>query len=187
VNFNRAMSRVAQRASAGTRQAFRAILQRLDATKVFPSAHVKGLAGETLDCELIQQYGIASAPLEGAELVVLPLGGASAHGVIIASLDGRFRIKLLPGEVALHTFEGDHFHFKKGRVIELVTETLLIKASKSVRFETPLTEATGNFQAKGDVSDGARSMQGDRDIYNNHDHPGVEQGPASTGKPSGEQ
>ncbi|HHK4309454.1 TPA: hypothetical protein ACQTX0_002898 [Pseudomonas aeruginosa] len=59
---------------------------------------------------------------------------------------------------------------KRGRVVEVVTETLLVTAGTKVRFETPLIEATGNIKADGDVSDHTRSMQVDRDLYNVHKH-----------------
>lgn len=186
MSLARLMQRTAERAQTSVRLALRGVLQRLDATKPIPPAQVAGLAGEKLAAELLQHYGIASAPLAGAEVIVLPVGGRSAHGVVIASVDGRYRIQLQPGEVALHTDEGDHIHLKRGRVIELVTETLNITASTKVHIDTPTLEMTGdataqgNVHADGDVSDGTRSMQADRDIYNQHKHPGVSSGSSST-------
>jgi len=187
VSLGRALRGAAKRAGNTARQAVRGVLKRLDATRVLPPAQVKGLDSEQLQAELMQHYGFASAPLEGAEVVILPMGGSSAHGVIIASVDGRYRIQLQPGEVALHTDEGDHILLKRGRVMELVTETLLVKASSKVRFETPLVEATNDVHADGDVSDQVRTMAADREIYNQHDHGGVQAGSGKTAKPNQEQ
>ncbi len=61
--------------------------------------------------------------------------------------------------------EGDHVHLKRGRVIEVMTETLLVKAGTKVRFETPLIETTGQIHAEDDIRsdaqvvDQVRSMQ----------------------------
>ena len=164
-----------ERAMRGVRQAFRAIGTR---NTHGPSIGVQmqGLAGETVTGELAQHYGFTSAPLAGAEFIVLPIGGNSRHAVVIATEDARYRLKIRDGEVALYSDEGDHVHLKRGRVIEVVTETLLIKASTKVRFETPMIEATGEYQGEGniqsaaDVIDQVRSMQADRVIYNGHQH-----------------
>ena len=163
------------RALRGVRQAFRAVGTR---NTHGPSIGVQmqGLAGETVVGELAQHYGFTSAPLAGAEFIVLPIGGNSKHAVVIATEDARYRLKIQDGEVALYSDEGDHVHLKRGRVIEVVTETLLIKASTKVRFETPMIEATGEYQGEGniqsaaDVIDRVRSMQADREIYNGHQH-----------------
>ncbi|ASN71141.1 putative baseplate assembly protein [uncultured Caudovirales phage] len=164
-----------ERAMRGVRQAFRAIGTR---NTHGPSIGVQmqGLAGETVVGELAQHYGYTSAPLAGAEFIALPIGGNSKHVVVIATEDARYRLKIKDGEVALYTDEGDHVHLKRGRVIEVETETLLVKASKKVRFETPLIEASGEYQGEGniqsqaDVIDRVRSMQADREIYNGHQH-----------------
>lgn len=68
------MYRTAQQAGRNVRQAMRAVLQRLDATLAIPAAQLTGLDGEQLPAELIQHYGIASAPLDGAEVIVIPVG-----------------------------------------------------------------------------------------------------------------
>ncbi|SDH81370.1 phage baseplate assembly protein V [Pseudomonas flavescens] len=155
---------------SAVRQAFRAIAARNSHSGSQISVQMQGLAGETVSGELMQHYGFTSAPLAGAEYIVLPVGGNSRHSVVIASEDGRYRVKLADGEVALYTDEGDHIHLKRGRLIEVVTETLVVKAGTKVRFETPLVEATGNVKADGEISDGTRAMSEDRQLYNGHKH-----------------
>jgi phage gp45-like len=89
-----------------------------------------------------------------------------------ASEDGRYRVKLKDGEVALYTDEGDIIHMKRGRLIEIETDTLVVRAKTKVRFETPLIEQTGDLKADGEVADHTLSMQADRDLYNQYDHGG---------------
>ncbi|TBV12749.1 phage baseplate assembly protein V [Stutzerimonas kirkiae] len=154
----------AQRERAGVRQAFRAVATRNRHGGAQIGVQMQGLAGEQVNGELMQHYGFTSAPLPGAEYIVVPVGGNSKHAVVIASEDGRYRVALADGEVALYTDEGDCIHLKRGRLIEVVTETLLVKAGTKVRFETPMVEATG------DIRDATRSMGEDRQIYNGHVH-----------------
>ncbi len=157
------------------RQAFRAVAARNTHGKLI-GVEMQGLAGESVAGELFQHYGFTSAPLAGAEYIAIPVGGDSKHTVVIASEDARYRVSLQDGEVAIYSDEGDHVHLKRGRVIEVNTETLLVKAGTKVRFETPLIEATGrmladgDIQSAGDVIDKVRSMQEDREIYNEHQH-----------------
>ncbi len=144
---------------------------------------MQGLAGESVSGELAQHYGFGSAPLPGAEYVVIPIGGSSSHCVVIASEDGRYRLQLKDGEVSLYTDEGDYVHMKRGRVIEVVTDELLFKVKNKVRFETPIVEMSGDLhvergvKADAEVEDHTRSMQADREIYNAHKHGG---GPTPT-------
>lgn len=159
----------AQRAAQQVRQAFRAVAASNTQDSI-TTVQMEGLAGESVSGELIQHYGFTSAPLPGAEYIVIPVGGNSNHAVVVASEDGRYRLKIKDGEVALYTDEGDCVHMKRGRVIEIETETLHINASKLVRFETPLIETTGDMKAAGDIEDHTRTMQADRVLYNKHKH-----------------
>lgn len=139
---------------------------------------MEGLAGEPVSGELFQHYGFSSAPLAGAEYVVIPMGGSTNHSIVIASEDGRYRLQLKDGEVSLYTDEGDYVHMKRGRMIEVVTDDLVFKVKNKVRFETPIVEMSGDqhvvgsIKADGDVTDHTRSMQAGREIYNAHNHGG---------------
>lgn len=133
---------------------------------------MEGLSGESVSGEMMQHYGFSSAPLPGAELLAIPVGGNSAHTVVIATEDGRYRVMVKDGEVALYSDEGDYIHMKRGRLIEVETDTFVVRAKTKVRFETPLIEQTGDVRAEGEIADHTRNMQADRDLYNQHDHGG---------------
>lgn len=165
------------RVMSGFRLPFRAVAARNTHGKLI-GVQMQGLAGEAVAGELFQNYGFSSAPLPGAEYLVVPVGGNSKHAVVVASEDGRYRLTLQDGEVSLYTDEGDYVHMKRGRVIEVVTDDLVFKVKNKVRFETPLVEMTGDqhvdggIKAEGDIADQARTMREDRDLYNKHDHGG---------------
>ncbi len=136
------------------------------------------LAGESLDgAEHWQPYGYTYVPLNGAEALVVSVGGHRAHSVVIACADRRYRLtELEPGEVALYTDEGDKVHLKRGRVIDIETHTLNIKAAESVNFDTPLITATGEIRSDGDQVAGSISQM-------THLHGGVQGGSGQTGGP----
>ncbi|MDR2551460.1 MAG: phage baseplate assembly protein [Desulfobulbus sp.] len=129
--------------------------------------------------EYFQHYGFTSSPLPGAEGILVNKGN---HIVLIATDDRRYRIALEGGEVAIYTDEGDHVHLKRGRVAEIVTETLVIKAGTKVRIETPQVEATGEIVDRVD-SDG-RSMEQMRTTYDAHTHKQVQPGTGNSGVPN---
>lgn len=172
----RDIQRVVDRTVGAIRNPFRAVLTAIRLVSAIQLVQADAMAGEQLqDAELMQHYGFTSAPLAGSQMVVLPIGGKTAHGIIIATEHGSYRFHLsAQGEVALYTDEGDHVYLKRGRVVEIDTATLLVKASTKVRFETPTVETTGKIDADGNILDNkpsnSRTMAGMRSQYNAHTH-----------------
>lgn len=184
----REMKRHIERALNGIRLGFRGKLTRNNSTSPIQLAQAAGLADELLqNVELMQQYGYTSNPPSGSECIVLPLGGRTGHGIIIATEHGTYRLKnLKPGEVALYSDEGDSIVLKRGRIIEVTTQTFRINAataielnapvitgnaSGSVSFNTPTVNASAAIVAQGDISDhGNKSMSNMRTVYNGHTH-----------------
>ncbi|GAB1617167.1 phage baseplate assembly protein V [Pseudomonas sp. NGC7] len=136
-------------------------------------------AGEVKDdVEHLEPYGLTSCPLPGAEALVGFISDRS-HGVVIMVSDRRFRLQgLQPGEVALYTDQGDSLVFRRGRVIEVDTMTLKVKAGESVDFDTPVIRTTGRIESAGDqVAGGISQIE--------HVHDNVLNGQGSTNKPVG--
>lgn len=141
------------------------------------------LADEVRDCERYQEYGFTSVPLPGAEAITVCVGGSRDHGVVIATGDRRYRLKgLQGGEVAIYTDEGDHIKLGRGRVIEVETTTLLVKASTKVRMETPFFEVTGEIKDRCDAD--GKSMESMRTTYDPHTHPENNVNGGSTNAPN---
>lgn len=134
--------------------------------------------GELKDgMEHLEPYGFTSCPHVGAEGLAAFLGGDRSHGVVIVVTDRRHRFQnLKPGEVALFTDEGDFIHLKRGRVIDIETETLNVRAATAVNFDTPLITQTGKIISQGDQIAGGISQI-------NHPHAGVKAGPDQSGPP----
>lgn len=117
----------------------RAVIQMVNDAGGLQELQVQALADELLDrVERFQQYGLTTVPLPGAEGLLLSVGGSRSNAVIIAVDDRRYRLQgLEDGEVALYTDEGDFIHLKRGHLVEVSTETLRVKATTQVLFETP--------------------------------------------------
>ncbi|VVE14590.1 phage baseplate assembly protein V [Pandoraea anapnoica] len=139
------------RALAGVRRVFRAVLGSVNTAGPVVMASGTGLADEPLsDVELMQHFGFTSAPPPGSMLVVVPVGGASSHGVIVATEHVQLRIKgLQTGETAVYNAYGDYLLFGKDHTTTLKTknfvvdsETTTIKASQGIKLDTPKVEAT---------------------------------------------
>lgn len=107
----------------------------------------EGLQDEPLrSAELMQHYGFTSTPPDGFMFVAVPVGGKTAHSVMVATEHGTYRMKSLKtGEVAIYTDEGDSIVLKRGRLIEVTTQTLRINtqvmevnASSKIDLNTPM-------------------------------------------------
>ena len=132
------------------------------------------------DVEHIEPYGFNSSQLDGAEAVALFLDGDKSHGVVLVSVDRRYRItSLKKGEVAIYTDEGDYIIFNRNNeiniktkrfilnaddAIELNTKNLVVSATSGTQFNTPLLKSSG------EISDKTSTISNIRIIYNGHTH-----------------
>lgn len=82
----------------------RAVVQLVDDSMKMQLLQLSILSDETREkCERVQNYGVSSHPVPGAEAVVLFVGGRRDHGLVVAVDDRRHRIKdLAEGEAALY-------------------------------------------------------------------------------------
>lgn len=148
---------VSQDLGDAIRQAFRGKLGLVDSSLDVQRVQVQGLAGEMLqDVELIQQFGFTSYPPADADVVVIPLGGNTSHGVVLATEHGSYRLKSLgEGEVAVYDQSGSSIVLKKGKLIEINCDNLVINAAQKVQITTPLVEASQAVTAQGLISGNA--------------------------------
>jgi len=157
----------------------RGVVVLANSARKLQALQLRIMAGEVKDdMEHLEPYGFTACPLPGAEALAGFIGDRS-HGVVIMVSDRRFRLQALePGEVALYTDQGDRLHFKRGRVIELETLTLKVKAGTAVEFDTPVIRTTGRIESAGDQVAAGVSQT-------NHPHDGVMPGNGQSGKPVG--
>ena len=131
-------------------------------------------------------------PEEGEQVLVLSPSGDLAQGVVLPALykEGFLPPSTDPNKRA--TVYGD------GAMVEYDRTTHHLKAILPEGATTELTSTggirvngdllvDGNIKSTKDITDKTRSMAADREIYNDHDHPGVMSGPSKTGKSAQKQ
>lgn len=165
--FTQAIHQTAQNLANDVRQAFRGVLHLVKSADNIQKVQASGLADETLqDVELMQHFGFTSVPPANTQAVILPIGGQTSHGIVIATENGSFRVKNLQGgEVAVYDESGSSIVLKKGRLIEIDCDVLKIKAASKVDISSPLVKTDQVFIAQGDVKAGSISLK-------SHKHPG---------------
>lgn len=160
------------RALGAIRLAFRGVVSHVNTAPAIMLVQADGLNGEQLQAaEYFQHYGFTSNPPAGAMMVVLPIGGKTAHGIVVATEHAAFRIKgLQSGETAIYNNNGD-------KIVIHIDGTIEVVASSKVQITSPLVtmsgnlNVTGNIVANGDISDHTnKSMAGMRTTYNGHTH-----------------
>ncbi|EAN1794657.1 phage baseplate assembly protein V [Salmonella enterica] len=155
-------------ALARIRQAFRVRLSATDSATAVQRIQAQGVGNESLQgAELFQHYGFTSHPQPGTMGIVLPLGGVSSHGIVIATEHGAYRLKSLkPGEVALYTDEGAKIVLRRGKLIEADCETFRVNctdfevncdtwaatANDAATFTTPELSTSEKLTAQGLIS-----------------------------------
>lgn len=151
--ISRALSRI--------RLAFRGVIRAVNSGTPIQLVQGDGMAGETLqDAELFQHYGFTSVPLPGAMKIVLPIGGRTSHGIVIATEHASYRLQgLAGGEVALYTDEGAKIVLKRGKIIETSCEvfrvncqTWEVNAQQKADFNTPTLTASTQLIAQGQIT-----------------------------------
>ncbi len=138
----------------------RAVVKSADDSKKVQELQVSLLEGEVRDeVEHLQGYGFTSVPLEGAEAVVIFVGGRRDHGFCVGTDDRRHRpTGLQPGEVAVYNNAGAKIVIKASGDIEATPA-----AGKKFKVvgETELggnVSVTGTLTASTDVVGGGKSL-----------------------------
>lgn len=152
------------------RAAFRGKITLVVSGEPIQRVQLSGLADETLqDLEHLQEYGFASNPPTGSDAVVIPLGGATTHGIIVCTQHGQYRIKnLKPGETAIFNHEGAKIVIKEGKIIEADCDVFKVNcksyevnATEGANFTTPTLETSAVLTAQGQINgNGGMAVQG---------------------------
>lgn len=157
-------------AQNSVRAAFRGVLNLVKSEPNVQLVQVSGLADETLqDVELMQHFGFTSVPPADTQAVIIPLGGKTSHGIVVATENGSFRVKgLKNGETAIYDSSGSTIILKNGRLIEVDCDTFKINcknytvsASSGASFTTPKLETSQVLTAQGQINgNGGMAVQG---------------------------
>ena len=125
---------------------FRGAVKRLDDDPAVQTVQTSGLGDLVDDAEHIQPYGFRSRAKIGAQTVVARLG---AVGALVAWVfDGRYRVTLAEGEVAIFDDQGQKVHLKRGG-IEVAAKTGAKVAIKNDADITGTCDATTGFSVGG--------------------------------------
>ena len=152
------------------RMPFRARLNSIDSSGKVQTIQAEGLAKETLQgLELLQQYGFTSNPLPGTMAVVIPVGGKTSHGIVVATEHGSYRLAgLESGEVALYTDEGAKIVLTRGKIIEVDCDIYRVNckefevnAESKADFNTPEVTTSQRLTAMAQITgNGGMSIKG---------------------------
>lgn len=100
------------------------------------------------DVDFWQHYGFTSAPPADTRALMVSVGGNQDHGVVIATENGKFRIKdLKPGETCIYSEWGDKIHFKENNVVDFKTKELNIKCAEKVNIDSPIVSISGDIES----------------------------------------
>lgn len=170
IKLGNQLKQIAKGVQESSRAAFRGVINLVKSKPQHQLTQVSGLSGEVLqDVELMQHFGFTSVPPAGTQAVVIPLGGKTTHGIVVATENGSFRVAgLESGEVAIYDQSGSTIILKKGRVVEVDCDQFSVKcksysveATDGANFKTPLLETDQVFTAQGQINgNGGMAVQG---------------------------
>ena len=160
----------------------RGVVSAVNPNSKMQTVQIQLLTGEGKDnVEHFEPYGYTAHPHVGAEQATGFVEGDRSHGIVLVVSDRRYRLTgLAAGEVAIYDDQGQKVHLtRNGIVIMGAGLPVTITDTPKVRMECDL-EATGEIKDRCD-SDGM-TMEGMRNVYNGHTHPGDSGG--TTGQPN---
>ncbi len=137
----------------------------IDNTTQLQQVQVLGLAGQPLQLQRLQPYGVSSMPPLGTEVLVLFINGTS-HAYVIGDADHADR----PTDQS----PADYCIYAHGHRVDLTAAGITLTPATGL----PVTingnvAINGSLTATGDVADGVSTMQTMRDTYNSHTHGGA--------------
>lgn len=125
---------------------------------------------ETHELNSMQQYGVASSPPVGTDVMVINVAGDSANGCVVASNHQSSRPRgMTAGEVRIYNDAGTYIRVRGGEVT--------IVAATQVTMQTPKLAVSGDIEAAGDVHAGTVSLR-------QHRHQGTQPGSGQSGTPA---
>lgn len=163
----------------------RGVVAVVDAGRKLQAIQVRLMAGEVKgNVEHFEPYGWTSHAQSGAEAVVAFVGGDRSHGIALCVADRRYRlVGLEAGEVAIYSDEGDSVVLRRGRTVEVTTETFRLNAKRcelnapdGIFLNSLLVSASKDIRAEGDIVAGATSVR-------DHRHKDVQPGSGTSGGP----
>lgn len=126
------------------RLAFRGIGTRVNSAPKVQLVQGDALSGEQLQAaEYMQHYGFTSKPPPGFMYVAVPVGGKTAHAIIVATEHATYRLKnLADGELAIYDDQGQKVHIKRDRVVvetpftfEVIADKIKLHATSEFTFD----------------------------------------------------
>lgn len=127
----------------------------------------------------VQDYGLASVPPVGTDIMTLFMSGDRGRGIAFAAGNQTARPRGMGnGDTCLYDSRGHRVQLQEGNILvdangSTVTvenaTTVVIKAGTKVRLETPRLEVTGEIIDRCDT-DGI-TAEAFRNLYNIHTHP----------------
>lgn len=132
----------------------------IDESKNTPTMQVALPGGEVRsEIPFVQQYGFASKPEPGSDVITHFQAGDRSRGVAIASNDQRHRPKTLKaGEVCIYDKKGTTILLKEDGSIEITPGNKKVVIKGSVEIDGSV-HVTGSIQADGDIKAGNISLK----------------------------
>ncbi|QHM71678.1 phage baseplate assembly protein V [Mixta intestinalis] len=126
----------------------RAVVNMVNDSLKAQNVQVSMLDDETPDdVERLQNYGLISVPLAGAEAIIGCVGADRDHAVALVVEDRRYRpTGLEAGDTGLYHYEGHRLRLTQDGRLIITCKTVEVYADESVTLDTPKTVITGDVE-----------------------------------------